>query len=135
MRSRRVEKFKSRDRKKKRQRFNTARRSRNQKRMTHTSEGIATDDNILARRTTNLGIGSTEGSQGRAGPWGVWRPDAAFPSFVIPFYDGSLGERISGRRQKSGSQAEGTPKRKSPTKVGAHFSTSNILLDRLCIPQ
>src|SRR5437773_9967700 len=76
----------------------------------------------------------TQRSQRRAGPW-ERRPDAAFPSFVIPFYDGSLGERISGRRQKSGSQAEGTPKRKSPTKVGAHFSTSNILLDRLCIPQ
>src|SRR5439155_25400948 len=38
---------------------NTARRSRNQKQMTHTSEGIATDDNIFARRTTNLRISST----------------------------------------------------------------------------
>jgi len=28
--------------------------------MTHTSEGIATDDSIFARRTTNLRISSTE---------------------------------------------------------------------------
>jgi len=42
---------------------NTARRSRNQKQMTHTSEGIATDDNIFARRTTNLRISSTEDAE------------------------------------------------------------------------
>src|SRR5437016_2412161 len=42
---------------------NTARRSRNQKQMTHPSEGIATDDNIFARRTTNLRISSTEGAE------------------------------------------------------------------------
>src|SRR5437773_2053698 len=41
----------------------TARRSRNQKQMTHKSEGIATDDNIFARRTTNLRISSTEGAE------------------------------------------------------------------------
>src|SRR5205809_6686422 len=31
--------------------------------MTHPSEGIATDDNIFARRTTNLRISSTEGAE------------------------------------------------------------------------
>ncbi|PYT43125.1 MAG: hypothetical protein DMG45_07515 [Acidobacteria bacterium] len=31
--------------------------------MTHTSEGIATDDNIFARRTTNLRISSTEATE------------------------------------------------------------------------
>jgi len=31
--------------------------------MTLTSDGIATDDNIFARRTTNLGISSTENAE------------------------------------------------------------------------
>jgi len=35
--------------------------------MTHTSEGIATDDNIFARRTTNLRISSTEFAKNAGG--------------------------------------------------------------------
>jgi hypothetical protein len=44
-----------------------------------------------------------------------------------------LGERISGRRQKSGSWAAALQKEKAPTEVGAQFSTALIVLGHYAV--